>query len=201
VTSPTPTPEGNPNPAPTPDPKNEPKPERPAITPEVQKLIDDAAKGARMEGERLGKKAAEDAIAAQAEADRIKRENDEAIKRGEFETVRTTLEGQVTTLTDEKKSLSDRITSYEKELGPIVEERLKPFEALNDADLMADFPKDGDALSKLAWLNDPWKQRAIKDIEAKQSTLRTWKNTPNPSLTKPTDDDAKRGQARMYRDF
>lgn len=118
---------------------------------EVQRLIDRAAKAAKTEGEVSGRTAAEQAAIDQAETERVERERQQQIKAGEFEKVRVSLEKEVNDLKADRDALQTEVDALNEQLEPIVAEQLK---GLEEAEQLG-FPKDGDLLAQLAWLNDP----------------------------------------------
>jgi hypothetical protein len=120
VTDPTPTPTTTPAPLLV-VPTTAPPDTKPQITPEIQKLIDDAAKGARLEGERLGKAAADAAIAAAKQ----KADDDAAqakkIEEGKFEEVKTDLESKLTAATTERDAFKAKYEDALAQIKPGVE--------------------------------------------------------------------------------
>lgn len=173
----------NPNPSPTPEPKPtpEPQPTAPTLTPEQEKEVNGRIAAARRQAEADAKAKFDKDAADRAEADRVDKERKDAEAKGEFDKVRTSIEAERDTFKTEAMTAKERNAKYEEVIGPIIEERLKPFEALNDKDLMADFPKDADALTKLAWLNDPWKQKLIAAQATTNSKYLNHVNTPKPN--------------------
>lgn len=122
-----PGPSGNPPATPPADP---PKPEEVMFDEKQQKKVNDLIAAAR-------KKAEEDTAAkliadaeAKKKADDEQRERDEAAKRGDFDKVRTELEGKVTTIEGERDSLKTRVETLEK----LASDRLTA--------LLADIPKE-----------------------------------------------------------
>lgn len=108
---------------------------------------------ARAEQERRAK-AAEDELAKyrkaaeESEAAKKKAEEEEAIKRGEFEKLANERATLIEGLTGERDGYKTKVERYAELATKQVEERKKalPAEALED------FPKDGDPLDQLAWI-------------------------------------------------
>lgn len=202
MTSPQPNPNPEPKPEePKPAPTAEPKPEPPKVPDDVQKLIDAAAAAARKEGEKAGKAAVETAA---AEAKRIADEEAQRqkdIDAGEFGKVRESLERErdgFKTRADEAEGV---IAKYDAILAPLVKERLDAIKAA-DADVAKGFPADAPLLDQLAWLDDPRTKALLAKQDQHRENLSRFPSTPKPNGDgKPTDDQARAAQARLYRTF
>jgi hypothetical protein len=110
---------------------------------EARKVEEDARKAAEAELAKF--RTAEQ----EREAARKKAEEDEAIKRGEFEKLANERATAIESLTGERDGYKTKVDRYAAIAAKQVEERLK---ALPD-EAKEDFPKDADALDQLAWVD------------------------------------------------
>lgn len=139
--------------------------------------------------------------AADAEAAKAAEAEEDAKRKGEFEKLANDRAESLKAVTTERDALTEQIATYQALIAPIVTERLDALKAAN-ADVAKGFPVDADLLTQLAYLDDPRTKALIDAQAAKADTLRQWPGTPKPNTNlDPTDDDAKRSQGRMYRDF
>lgn len=146
----------------------------------VQKQIDAAAASARKAGEKAGKTEAEQAAAAKAAADREAAEQAEAIKRGEFDTVKASLERE----RDAEKGKTERVLKIALADLP---DRIKALDDLGDKELSAAFAAITDPIDQLEWLNDARTKAAMrvaresKEAEAAKGKPRVGGVTPRPT--------------------
>ena len=170
----------------------------------MQRSIDAAAKAARLEGERAGKVAAEEAAAsAKATAD-AEAERQRAIDAGNFDEARKGFETTIATVSGEKETLAGKLARAESVITAVLADRVKALEELGDTDLMAAFPKDADPLDQLEWLDDPRTKAAIASrAEADQvanarNNLARVPRTPKPN-GQSEEDAAEAEKARLRR--
>jgi hypothetical protein len=185
-------------PAPTPTQTTTPAP---TFTAEQEAELNRRMAAARRDGEKAGKQAAE-----QAAADAKKQAEDEAERKrqteaGEFDKVRASLETERDGVKAERDALKETVANYETVIGPIVDERFKALEALGDKDILAAYPKDADALAKLAWLDDPRLKPLLARADDDPTNVRRFPRTPRPNDGKPSVEDEKRAlvQTGSYR--
>ena len=115
---------------------------------EIDRIV---AKNLREAKAKWGEEVAAAAAEAKAQEDKA-REQDEAVKRGEFEKVKTGLETERDTAKTEADTLKDRVEQYEALAAKRVD-ALKDELKLPD-EVMKRFPDDADSLVKLTWLEE-----------------------------------------------
>lgn len=192
--------EPTPNPTPTPDPKPA-GPTPPTFTADQEKEINGRIAAARRQAEADAKAKFEQTATERSEAEKAERERKEAEARGEFDTVKASLETDAKTHKERADAAEAKAATYEELIAPIVTERLDALKAAS-ADVAKGFPTDASVLDQLAWLDDPRTKALIAQQDAKADNLRRFPMTPKPNAPLLlNDDDAKRAQARMYRDF
>lgn len=134
----------------------------------LQKRIDSAASNARKEGERAGLTKAQQDANAKLEEERVKKEQEDALKAGEFDKVRASLESERDKHKTEAETTAQQLADAEEQLASVVAEKVKTLEATADKDLIAAFPKDAKPLDQLRWLNDPRTLAAMRTAEEAQ---------------------------------
>lgn len=146
------------------------------FTPAQQKELDRIAAAARKEG----RDAANQAAADKAAADKATKDAADAEARGEFDTVKGTLQKSIDDLTTDRDTLKAKVESYDAILTPLVKERHDALKAA-DAEVAQGFPADADPLTQLAWLDDPRTKAVLAKQDERADALRLWPNTPPPN--------------------
>lgn len=184
-------------------PNPEPTQTGPTFTDEQQKVIDGRIAAARRQAEADAKKRIEAEAEERRKAEETDRERKAAAERGEFDTVRASLETERDTIKGERDALTERIGKYDAALKPVIEGQLKTLQEI-DKDAAAGFPAEADALVQLDWLNDPRTQRLMQSAADKRTALDRNRLPGTPPVNgggRINEDEARRSQARMYRDF
>jgi hypothetical protein len=177
------------------------KPKTVEFSDEQQSEVNKRIAAARRQAEADAKARFEKDATDRAEAERVEKERKDAEAAGEFDKVRTSIETERDTFKTRAETAEAKAGEYEKLITPIVTERLDRLKAAS-AEVAKGFPAEASVLDQLAWLDDPRTKALIAAQATTNDKFRSHVNTPNPNTNaKPSDDEARRAQARTYRDF
>jgi hypothetical protein len=131
------------------------------LTPEQRKAVDrhadSKAAAARRDTEAAVKQRIESEQAEKKRLEDESRERDEATKRGEFDKVKTSLEGERDTFKSQAETEKQRA---ERAIALLTGQIKSRVDALPDR-LKDTFPKDADPLEQIEWLDDPRTVEAV----------------------------------------
>ena len=171
---------GNP-PTPPPDPKPNPEPAKPALrdslTEDQRRELDSQIAAARRQAETDARtKFDADAAKVKADADvEAKRLAD--IAKGDFETVKASLEGERDTFKVQAETEKSRADKAVELLSGQVADRVKELPTA----IADQFPKDADVLDQIAWLDDPRTKAVIETAQSQGQRLGGTVIAPRPA--------------------
>lgn len=167
------------------------------FTAEQQREVDRIAAQARKDG----KKAAEDAATATQQAAERQRQIDADVAKGEFESARQKLTGDLTAAQTER----DRLSAENDQLRAAMATGLEAgWKALPEPVRKVGEKQhpEADVLGRWQFLHDPDTQALVSSLAEKADTIRGNGHDPKPGGdAKPSGEDAKRSQRVVLRSF